>query len=101
MGGASSTQQASDESIKVTEQLVTYLCKLVCYQSSATPSDQHDPVLSDNPPSSSHDPAAHSKDPPSCDQAPPPATEHRYIYRGGSNVICIQLFCMDEAYEMR
>lgn len=63
------------------------------------PSDQHDP---DNPPVSSHDDSVvHSKDPVSHDQAPPPATEHRCIYRGDSNVICIQLFCMDEPYEMR
>ena len=62
----------------------------------------HDAV-SDNAPASLDPVATQSKDavPVSHDQAPPPATEHRCVYRGSSNVICIQLFCMDEAYEMR
>ncbi|XP_065899995.1 cilia- and flagella-associated protein 61-like isoform X2 [Dysidea avara] len=29
------------------------------------------------------------------------AREHRCVYRGDSNVVCVQLFCMDESYEMR
>lgn len=72
-------------------------------QSSATSSDQPDIAMSDNAPTLSHDPGSLSHDPApsSHDQAPPPAAEYRFVYRGGSNVICIQLFCMDEAYEMR
>ena len=80
-----------------------------------TPSDQHAscdpaPTLSQDPATTlsqdtitvSHDPAAISHDLTKAEeQAATAATQYHYTYKGDSNVICIQLFCMDEAYEMR
>ena len=118
LGGLSSTysnQQASDESMKVvTKQQYDHVVS-VCVQSSVTPSDQrgsYDPA--DDPPTQeptedttsvshdpgSHDPAAGSHDPTKAGEEQV-TTDHQYIYKGDSNVICVQLFCMDEAYEMR
>ena len=83
-----------------------YICSLLL-QPSATPPDQatlHDSsAISHDSHPSSHDPKAlsHDRQVLSHDSAPPTVTEHQYVYQGGSNVICIQLFCMDEAYEMR
>lgn len=60
----------------------------------------HDPAtVSHDPGAVLHDPAAVSHDPVKAEEQA--AREHQCIYKGDSNVICIQLFCMDEAYEMR